>query len=84
MRSEGVTFQIAKKPLSPTTKAACYDNKGQENANAQRSLLKATEINCFLFFFFLSKNSLQTRNNEGNRGQEEKKNIFIEYSLTGA
>lgn len=55
MRSEGVTFQIAKKPLSPTTKAACCDNKGQENANAQRSLLKATEINCFLFFFSFLK-----------------------------
>lgn len=81
--TERTMFQIAKKtPLSITAKAMYYDNKGQVNVSAQRSFLKATEINSFFFFF--PKNSFKASNNEGNRGQGGEKKIFIEYSLTGA
>lgn len=59
-----------------------YDNKGQVNVSVQRSFLKATEINCVLFFSF-QKISFKASNDEGNRGQGGEK-IFIEYSLTGA
>lgn len=57
----------SKKPLSITAKAMYYDNKGKVNVSAQRSFLKATEINCFFFFF--PKNSFKASNNDGNRGR---------------
>lgn len=57
------------------TEAMYYDNKGQVNVSAQRSFLKAAEINCEVFLFFFSKISFKASNNEGNRGQGEKKNL---------
>lgn len=60
-----------KKPLSIKTKAIYYDNKGQVNVSAQRSFLKATEIN---WGFFLSKIFLQRKKQPREQGTREKKN----------
>lgn len=49
----------------------------------QRSVLKATEINCFLFFSFL-KIPFKHATMKVTGDKERKKKIFIEYSLTGA